>query len=150
VPAYPSLKQFRAAARREFSFLVSEFRFVEERLPIDPKKNPFKVAYTSDTTRVTVQGINWGANVQVMLFAVTPTLNLPARVPLWAVIDVRAPNECDLPAGQIAQLSHNATMLRRYASEVLRGDFSIFPAAQRVVDGNAARLAAKYKVPKLP
>ena len=141
VPDYPSVKKFLTAARREFSFLVSDFGFVEEHLPIDPKKNPFKVAYTTDTTRVTVEGINWGTNVQVMLLAVTPTSNVPARVPFWAVVEVRAPHERDLPAGQLLQLTHNARLLRLYASDILRGDFSVFPAACRIIDKHAETLA---------
>jgi hypothetical protein len=146
----PSIKRFRDAVRREFSFLIDDFGFTEERLPRDPEKNAFKVAYANATTRVTVEGINWGENIQVMLFALSAPPDIPARVPLWAIIEVRAPQERDLPGGQLPQITRNAAVLRQYASDVLRGDFSVFPAARQLIDEDAARLATEYSVKKLP
>ena len=145
----PSLDDFRAAARREFALLVSDFSFVEQPLPGGPSINPFKVAYINDSTRVTVEGINWGVNSHVMLYAVSPAPDAPAGVPLWALVELRTPDEGEAPVGQVAQLGRDAVLLRRYASDALRGDFSAFPAALRIVEAHAATLA-KPKTIRLP
>ena len=137
----PSLDIFLAAARREFAFLISDFGFTEQPLP-NASINPFKVVYISDSTRVAIEGINWGVNTQVMLHSLAPAPDAPGRVPLWALVELRAPrDERRSPNGQIAQLSHDASVLRRYASDVLRGDFSAFPAALRIVEDHAATLS---------
>jgi hypothetical protein len=142
VSTTPSLDAFLAAARREFAFLVSDFGFTEQALPDATNINPFKVAYVSDSTRVTIEGINWGMNSHVMVYFLSPTSDTPARVPLWALVELRAaPDDRQSPSGQIAQLSHDASLLRRYASDVLRGDFSAFPAASRIVEDHAAALS---------
>ena len=93
------------------------------------------------STRVTVEGINWGVNSHVMLYALSHAPDTPARVPLWALVEVRAPDECESPVGQIAQLGRNAGLLRRYAFDGVRGDFSAFPAALRIVEDHAATIA---------
>ncbi len=145
----PSLDTFLAAARREFAFLISDFGFTEQALPNAAHINPFKVTFVSDSTRVTVEGINWGVNSHVMLHSLSPVPDVPSRVPLWAIVELRAPDERESPAGQIAQLGRDATLLRRYASDVLQGDFSVFPAALRIVEDHAAILA-KPQAAKLP
>ena len=145
----PSLDTFLKAARREFAFLISDFGFTEQALPDATHINPFKVTFVSDSTRVTVEGINWGVNSHVMLHCRSPAPDVPPRVPLWAIVELRAPDERESPAGQIAQLSRDSTLLRRHASDVLHGDFSVFPAAARIVEDHAAKLA-KPKAAKLP
>jgi hypothetical protein len=139
VSTNPSLDTFLAAARHEFAFLVSDFGFAEAPLP-ETSINPFKVVYISDSTRVTVEGINWGVNVHVTLHSLSPRDDTPARVPLWALVELRAPRERESPAGQLAQLHRDAASLRNYASDVLRGDFTAFPAASRIVEEHAATL----------
>lgn len=144
----PLLADFLSTARREFSFLVSEFGFTEQ-LDISPYPNPFSVHYATPTTAVAVEGINWGCGVQVMLHAVSPLEGIPPYVPLWALVEHRAPEESQPPTGQLAQLSCYASLLRRHAADVLRGTFTAFPGAMRVVDFHAAELAKpkKRKVP---
>ena len=144
----PSLADFLSTARREFSFLVAEFGFTEQP-DTSPYPNPFSVHYATPTTAVTVEGINWGCAVQVMLHAVSPLPGTPAYVPLWALVEHRAPDESQSPPGQLAQLADYASLLRRHAADVLRGTFTAFPAAQRVIDFHAAE-AAKPKQRKLP
>ena len=139
----PSLDDFLSTARREFGFLVSEFGFTE--LP-DKRAhpNPFCVCYTSVHMRVLVDGIMWGFGIQVTL-SVTPG---SSEIPLWAVAESRG-IQCQSPSGQLAQLACDAALLRRAATDILRGDCSSFPAALRVVEHHAAE-AAKPKPRKLP
>jgi hypothetical protein len=149
VSTTPSLDAFLAAARREFAFLISDFGFAEQSLPNGRNTNPFKVAYVNHSTRVTVEGINWGVNTHVMLHSVSPASDVPPRVPLWAIVELRATDEPESPAGQIAQLHRDAELLRRHAFDVLHGDFGVFPAASRVVENHAATLATP-KAAKFP
>ena len=144
----PPLADFLSTARREFSFLVSEFGFAEQP-DTRPYPNSYSVHYATPATAVTVDGINWGFGVQVMLHAVSPLPGTPPYVPLWALVEHRAPDESQSPSGQLAQLTYYASLLRRHAADVLRGTFTAFPAAQRVVDFHAAE-AAKPKKRKLP
>jgi hypothetical protein len=118
----PTLEEFTTAARREFEYLSSEFGFIEG----PPTRNPFSVRYVSGDTEVVVEGINWGHAVNVLLRRGAET------VPLWAIARCRGVTEKH-PAGQLAQLQYDAKLLRRVAEEVLRHDFSVFPAASRVV-----------------
>jgi hypothetical protein len=144
----PSLSDFLSTARREFSFLVSEFGFVEQ--PDNrPCPNAYSVCYATPTTAVTVEGTNWGFGVQVMLRSVLPVPGAPQEVPLWALVEHRAPEESQLPSGQLAQLAYYASQLRRHADDVLRGIVTSFPVAQDGIDFHAAE-AAKPKKRRLP
>jgi len=143
VTTCPSLEEFLSTARREFGFLASEFGFTE--LPdtrVHP--NPFCVRYKSQNATVTIDGIQWGFGVQVLLSA---SAGQPT-VPLWAVAESRG-LKYELRSGQLAQLARDAALLRSAATDILRGDLSSFPAAMRVVDHHAAE-ATKPKRRILP
>lgn len=147
VTTSPSLDQFLNTAEREFAFLVSEFEFVQQ---LDPHgfPNPFSLQYRSSVLAVEVEGIQWGFGVQITLTRVSPP---PGSVmtPLWAIVELRAPQELRPISGQLAELAHDASLLRNYAADILRGDFSIFPSAMRVVERHAAESAQPTKR-KLP
>ena len=144
----PLLDDFLRTARREFGFLVSEFGFTEQP---DSRAypNPFSVHYSTPTTLVTVDGINWGFGIQVMLHAVSPRRGTPPQIPLWALVVHREPVERQVPSGQLAQLAHYASLLPLYAADVLRGDFAAFPDALRIIEFHAAELD-QPKQRKLP
>ena len=144
----PTLGEFLDAGRHEFGFLVAEFGFVEQSEP-DSRANPFSLCFLSATTVVRVEGIQWGLGLQVLLGRVTQISGAPSCVPLWAIIEVRAPNTERSVAGQLQQLAFYAEMLRLHAADVLRGDFSSFSAAMEVVE-RCAREAAKPSVRALP
>jgi hypothetical protein len=145
----PRLDEFLACARREYRFLVDDFGFAEA----TQSHNPFEVDYTSDSLLVAVEGINWGFGVQILL---TPLRSgSPLRresVPLWSIARLRSPEELEQShqmSGQLALLACYAQILRSCASDVLRGDFSIFPVARDVVAQEAAR-SREPKKPFLP
>lgn len=144
----PSLDDFLSTARREFGFLVSDFGFAEHP---DRRtyRNPFSVHYESPMTAITVDGLSYGFGLQVLLHHVFPPSGAPSTVPLWALLEHRAPDEAQRISGQLLQLALSAALLRAHASDVLRGDFTSFPAAMRVVEHHAAE-AAKPKKRKLP
>ena len=144
----PSLEDFLCTARREFGFLTSEFGYTEQP---DTRKhpNPFCVCYASSFATVIVEGINWGFGIQVMLNCLAPAARFPSRVPLWAIVELRAPHEGETVSGQLEQLAREAFLLRTYAVDVLRGDFTSFPAAKAIIERRAAE-AVSPKHHKLP
>jgi hypothetical protein len=144
----PSLADFLSTARSEFGFLISEFGFIEQP-DSGPYPNPFSLRYVSPTTVITIDGINWGFGVQVMLDSVSRLPGIPPGIPLWALVEHRAPDEGLSPSGQLAQLSYYASLLRRHAADVLRGTFTAFPAAMQIVDLHASELS-KPRRRKLP
>lgn len=125
---------------------MSEFGYTEQP---DRREypNPFCVCFSSPSAAVTVEGIQWGFGVQVIL-----SHSLPAAyascVPLWAVAELRR-IPWDTVSGQLPQLARDAALLRLAAPDILRGDFSSFPEVMRIVEHHAAE-AAKPKQRKLP
>jgi hypothetical protein len=144
----PSLDEFLSTARREFGFLVSEFRFTGQP-DLRAYPNPFSVHYVSSSTAVAVDGTQWGFGLQVMLTCLAPPPDFPPSVPLWAIVEFRAPHEPQSVSGQLQQITLDASLLRLYAAEVLRGDFTCFPAAMRIVEHHLAE-AAPPKPRSLP
>jgi hypothetical protein len=125
---HPAVKQFRARAAEEFAFLLTEFDCREERVPRG--KNEFSVRYVNATTRIIVEGINWGANARVALGSAEP----PDRFEDFDLLDIvsvrcpdQAPSDVEMARGQLHQLKILADVLRRCGTETLRGDFSVAP-----------------------
>jgi hypothetical protein len=145
VSTNPSLDEFLSAVRREFAFLESEFGFTDQ----GTGPNPFSVIYRSDRTAVEVEGTQWGFGTQVMLSRLEPSVGTPRFVPLWAILQLRAPDGERVVSGQLRQLAIDASSLRRYATDVLQGDFTSFPAAMRVVERTATEDAKPVRR-KLP
>jgi hypothetical protein len=134
----PNLQDFLATASNEFQYLLSDYDF-----SIDPPGvNPYSISFTRDKTTVKVEGINWGAGVNVILS------HANERVPLWAIAQAKGVYEPP-GSGQLEQLKENAALLRSAAEDVLRGSASIFPAAiQAMREANAE--SSKPKARKLP
>ena len=125
---HPAVREFRARAAAEFEFLLTEFGCREE--PVPRGKNEFSVRYVNATTRIIVEGINWGANARVALGSAGP-LERFEDFDLLDIVSVRcpdqAPGEVEMARGQLHQLKILADVLRRCGLETLRGDFSVAP-----------------------
>ncbi len=127
----PSFRTFRTTARREFKFLADTFGCSE--LPVPTGKdviNPYKVRYANKTTEVEISGIGWGTDIQVMLL---PTAGRPEGMPLWAIAQHRIGSDDPTPDGQLELLAYYAGLLRTHGSDVLRGDFSVFAPARKLM-----------------
>jgi hypothetical protein len=92
--------------------------------------NPYEVHYANKTTKVEISGIGWGSDVQVMLL---PTAGRPKGMPLWAIAQHWIGSDEPTPDGQLELLAYNARLLRTHGSDVLRGDFSVFAPARRLM-----------------
>jgi hypothetical protein len=54
---------------------------------------------------------NWGANSHVTIYPLSPAADIPPRVPLWALVELRAPpNERQSPVGQKPVRTHEARL----------------------------------------
>jgi hypothetical protein len=139
----PTLIEFKETVRDAFAYLGREFAFRETEPPASHLEvNPFVVWFVNGTTWVQVEGINWGFAAQVTLGPAS-SRNVNASVPLWAVIKHRRPDlyeELTRSPGQLGDVRDYARALREAASEVLRGDFGIFPSARGIVQAQGIRL----------
>lgn len=122
-------KTFRDLVISEFAFMLTDFGFEEDRTASTRKE--FIVWLVNPTTRIVVEGINWGGSVRV---AFGTTGGRFENFDLWDLASIRCPHlvppeSAPLP-GQPKRLQELATILRTYAEDVLRGDFSVAPAVQ--------------------
>lgn len=122
---------FRAACLWHFGCLIRDFGFKEEALP----DQRFAVSFVSQTTRVVVEGINYGFAIDVRLSDLDST---KMQYKSYAFGDLLAlkgrrillpSHEGETLSGevQVRHMSVYAPALREYASDVLLGDHSIFP-----------------------
>ncbi len=133
-PARPTPDEFRAAAREAFGFLVADHGFREERVARG-SHNPVAVWFVNDTTRVVVEGINYGRNARVAVGRAGPIRSFENN-DLGDLASVRRSDlaltdeqvEVERAAGQLGQIPRLAELLRACGAEVLRGEFSSFPA----------------------
>src|SRR5215216_880577 len=68
----PTLATFREHARRAFAFLPVEYGFHEAPIPTDRFTNPYAVWFASATTRICVEGLNYGMSARVSMGGAQP------------------------------------------------------------------------------
>ena len=127
--------EFRERVRSAFGFLVETAGFHEEPVPSSGFHNPVAVWFANKTTRIVVEGINWGMNARVALGQASEAFE---NFDLEDLVAELAPST-DLPAeerkgGQLTQLPQLADWLRVFGSDVLSGDFRVFPRLGARVD----------------
>ena len=121
----PSLEDFKSHVRKRFTSLITEFGMRE----VDPMlRNDFSVALANDTTRIEVEGINWGFGLQVFVGArglVSPADPQAPETPLWALVKYKAPEEFEKltsSSRQLELIERHAQLLRKHLPEVLSGE----------------------------
>jgi hypothetical protein len=128
-----SAKDFSTAARQEFGYLVNDFGF-EEDTNREKVKGPRTVCYTGPTQLVTVEGIQTTSTVEV-----TVTVNMgpgeePIRLPLQALVDQRAPGARLVASDMLAQLAHDAGLLRTHAADLLKAEANARAIAEKLAE----------------
>jgi hypothetical protein len=145
----PSPDQFCDGARREFSFLEHEYGFRERPIPPDtPFANRCAVWFADSTTRVVIEGINWGMNARVAIGSVRADGRYENYdlADLVAIRQKHAAANSDTsqpPSGQLQQLTYYAELLRKFADDVLRGDHAVFFALAARVEARRAELSRR-------
>lgn len=59
--------EFREECRKAFLFLTESYGFIEESLPKQKYINEYQVRYITDRTRISIEGINWGFNIDIRI-----------------------------------------------------------------------------------
>ena len=138
----PSREQFISKVEQEFSYLVNEFAFCREATAIG--SHNLQVAYSSPRTRVVVEGTNWGLNTRVALGRSSPNtrfdnFDLDDLIELRGGTDESRPAEGTIEKGstQLEQIPYYARVLKTIGTDILRGDFTVFPELQAKVDERA-------------
>jgi len=136
-------EEFLNQTREAFAFLVRDFGFQEEPIPLAENKylNQFAVWYATSTTRIVVEGINWGTNTRVALGQAGPVSKFENYDfgDLLAVRDAAAEQAKRSVSGeQLEQLRQYAALLPEVAADVLRGDHSIFAELAACVERRRA------------
>ena len=130
---HPAVKEFRTRAAADFGFLVDEFGFRRE--PVPQGKNQFSVRYVNATTRIIVEGINWGGNARVAFGSAGPLEGFE-DFDLLDLVSVRCPDQqpsdVELERSQLDQLEFLARILRTCGAHVLRGDLSVAPQIHEI------------------
>jgi hypothetical protein len=124
-----AIKMFRSDVAKEFAFLTSDFGFHEDPARL---KNPFSVSYVNATTRILIEGINWGAAARVAFGSAGPL----EKFENFDILDfafIRCPDKAaaatamNRPSDQGSHLKVLAEVLRECGVEALNGDFSSAP-----------------------
>ncbi len=139
----PTPDEFRARVRSAFGFLVDTMGFHVEPIPTSGFHNPVAVWFANDTTRIVVEGINWGMNARVAVGRASEAFENFDLADLVAVREPHAEQSAtDRDGGQLTQLPQMAEWLLAYGGDVLAGDFCIFPQLQARVAQRAAQFRA--------
>ena len=124
----PSKAEFLRVVRDEFTFLVREYGFKEQAFSEGDYENEFSITFVNATTKVYVEGINWGRRTMVFLGPKDGARgNKFKMVPVWAIVKMLQPDFYPRlsSGGQIDQVRANAEAVRQITQPVLKGDFSI-------------------------
>jgi hypothetical protein len=119
----PTLEEFIACCRTEFEFLVSEYGF--EQLAEPREYNDFSVRFRKGELEVQIYGVNWGERAMCDLVRGNEELFFGFLVPAAE----REAYRKKASPGQLNQVRNIAAILRRHATDFLRGDFGRFEAA---------------------
>src|SRR5687768_12541783 len=110
---HSALKQFRTDVDAAFGFLEHELDFRKERG--QRPRNAFTVLFVNATTRILVEGINWGGSARVAFGSVGP-LDQFENFDLLDFAAIRCPNQVPTETvpmrGQSQHLTVLAALLR--------------------------------------
>lgn len=127
----PTLEEFISTTREEFSFLVTEYGYTEA--PTKNDENIFLVKFEKHPVRVSIEGINYGFGVQVMLTNMAASKNEVEEVPLWVVAELKNPGGIKPVSDQLKELAVLSEALNIYGNDILEGDLSVFPNAYKLM-----------------
>ena len=120
-----AIDKFKILIRKEFQFLCDDFEFKEEAFNT---YSEYSISYANSTTRVIVEGVNWGANVRVALGSLSYKFEDYDLGDL-AIIDCQDAWDSfvklDMPQNE--QLPYLHSFLVTCGKDILAGNFAIFP-----------------------
>ena len=145
---YASAKAFRADCEKHFAFLVDTFGF-----ELVPEVFEFTVTFLNATTIVSIEAGGYGTRVGVGLGRVERDRYEGAVYPFDKLLLIRQRDLALIGPGgyptnhdQEFQVQHYAKALLEHGTDVLRGDFGIWPELRK--KAWPRKRAAKKKVSK--
>jgi hypothetical protein len=148
------VEEFQKLCRREFRFLEEDYGFAEPEVGSEVTSNllPFEMQYVSLKTFVRVISVSYGHGLNVLFGPSEPEArpSFPAYV-LEDLLKIRRPDlSLDKTIGkfsrhdQLSQMRHYARALKECADDVLRGDFSILPQLDEIMEQRRKELRWLY------
>jgi hypothetical protein len=139
-------REFRQYTQKAFTAMTEEYALCPLPASAEPFPNPFEARFANTTTIITVEGINYGFGVDVRL-ASTNSKDMVFRTYCFDdLLAIRAPEFEHIMAApddtneiQKKQIAAYAGALPKYADDVLRGDFTIFPQLARAIEERQER-----------
>jgi hypothetical protein len=147
-------EEFQELCRSEFHFLEEDYGFVEQELGKvgTINRRHMRVQYVSPKTWVLVVGESYAEDLGVWF---GPTERVaPESSPgynLQDLLQIRRPDLLEKTIGELAnsdeptQIRHYARALKESADDVLRGDFSIQPQLEEIIDRRRKELTRLYR-----
>ena len=132
-----SIERFRKASRGAFLPVLERYGFKEEALPKIQYINEYQVRWANDTTMIIVEGINWGMNIDVRLASLDESIMDYETYAFDDLLALRNPGFVQSD-GQHAQMAQYANQLAENATDVLSGDFRVFPKLAAAIRRRAA------------
>ncbi|MDO7085893.1 hypothetical protein WNY51_08380 [Pseudocolwellia sp. AS88] len=125
-----AIEKFKVLIRKEFQFLCDDFEFKEE---VFNTYSEYSISYANSTTRVIVEGVNWGANVRVALGSLSCTFE---DYDLGDLVTIDSHEAWDsfvkLDMPQNEQLPYLHSFLITCGKDILSGNFTIFPQLNEI------------------
>ncbi len=138
-----SIERFRQESREAFLPVLEKYGFKEEALPKIQYINEYQVRWANDTTRIIVEGINWGMNIDVRLASLEESIMEYETYAFDDLLALRNPGFVPVD-GQQAQMAQYANQLAENAIDVLSGDFLVFPELAAAIRRRAAEFNQEH------
>ena len=125
-----AIEKFKILIRKEFQFLCDDFEFREEAFNT---YSEYSISYANSTTRVIVEGTNWGNNVRVAFGSLSCTFEDYDLGDLVTIDSQEAWDsfvKLDMPHNE--QLSHLHSFLVTCGEDILAGNFAILPQLNEI------------------
>ena len=133
----PKADEFKDGARREFSFLLTEFEFKESSPPFK-YENPYSVFFEKKGIFVYIEGLSYGFALGVDLGKIGILRTVKERFSLGYIVSLRKPEllEPRFPEkrGQLEEMKQSALHLKQCASDFLSGDFTDLPRIKKFIE----------------
>ncbi len=137
-----SPEEFRKHCESIFAFLCEEHGFKLEDLPNEKYINEYQARFVTDKTRIVVEGINWGFNIDIRISSTNPA---EMKHPSYCFDDLlairKAKVQCPQLKGesikgevQLEKMRVYASALVEYANDILNNDHSVFPKLAKKID----------------
>lgn len=135
-------EEFISHCKKEFGFLSQDYGFTLEPLPKEKYINEYQARFVSHTTRIAIEGVNWGFNIDIRISSINPDEMKHQSYCFNDLLTIRNVQveipelESDTIPGevQVEQMKKYAVLLKACAEDILKGDHSCFAQLAEKID----------------